>query len=143
MCLNEQRSWDQTGLCVLCRTVTKKLPLLPGDRVPPLAAKTGAGSESSIKPLLGFYFLISDLRISLLIGCFCGLSVAVCMARGECLQNVYFDVTDTVPLASCVILSRSFNLCDLFVCKVGVTQITKTEPQSQHHRYPRLAKTAV
>lgn len=56
--------------------------------------------------------------------------MAICMARGECLQNVDVGVTGAVLLASCVILSRSFNLCDLFVCKVGVTQITKAEPQS-------------
>lgn len=72
------------------------------------------------------------MRVSLLIGCFSGLCVAVCVARGECLQNICFGITDAVPLASCVILSRTFNRCDLFACKVGVTRITKTEPQSQH-----------
>lgn len=62
------------------------------------------------------------------------------MARSECLQNFCFDITDAVPLVSCVISSRSFNPCDLFVCKVGVTRIsvTNTEPQCQCPSYPRL-----
>lgn len=70
-----------------------------------------AGSASKTK------LLVSDVRVSLLTGCFCGLIVTVCivMAWSTRLQNTCSNITDALPFANSVVLIRSFNLCDLFV----------------------------
>lgn len=70
--------------------------------------------------------------------------VTVCnVGWGKCLQSVCFSIADAFPLASCVMLSRSFNLRGQFDFELGATWVSRTEPKHQHQGCPRLGQTAV